>query len=93
MTTESNTLVKVGIAADPLKRFSAIQSANFVLLRLHKFWWVAGQLISERIERDFKDHFKECNIRGEWFDLSLPRSRSLYRRFDLAPWHMGRKGR
>ena len=72
VTTESATPVKVGIAVNPSHRFASIQSSNFVQLRLHRFWWVAGRQISVRIEGDFKEHFSGRCIRGEWFDVPLP---------------------
>ena len=72
VTTESATPVKVGIAANPHARFASHQSSNFVQLRLHRFWWVAGRQISVRIEGDFKEHFSGRCIRGEWFDVPLP---------------------
>jgi hypothetical protein len=61
----------VGIAVDPAQRFASIQSSNFIPLRLHRFWWLPGRLISARIETEFKQHFVDRRIRGEWFDMSL----------------------
>jgi hypothetical protein len=72
VTTERDAPVKIGITDDPVRRLGDLQSANFALLRLHRFWWLPGQPISGRIERAFKDHFRSCNIRGEWFELPLP---------------------
>lgn len=72
VTTESGAPVKVGIAANPHARFGSHQSSNFIALRLHRFWWVAGRQISVRIEGDFKEHFSGRCIRGEWFDVPLP---------------------
>jgi hypothetical protein len=71
VTTESETPVKVGIAADPLVRFNCHQSSNFVALRLHRAWWLPGRPISKRIEKAFKEHFNSRNVRGEWFDIPL----------------------
>jgi hypothetical protein len=71
VTTESGAPVKVGIATNPHARFSAIQTSHFVSLRLHRFWWLAGRQISIRIESDFKEHFRDRCIRGEWFDVTL----------------------
>jgi len=71
VTTDDGSPVKVGIAADPMERFAALQTANFVSLRMHRFWWMPGRKITVRIESAFKDHFQAHNIRGEWFDLSL----------------------
>ncbi len=71
MTTETDNPVKVGIARDPLERLSTIQSANFLTIRMHRFWWMPGRKITVRIENAFKSHFQSRNIRGEWFDLSL----------------------
>ena len=72
MTTEADNPVKVGIATDPVDRLAALQSANFVSLRIHRFWWMPGRQITARIESAFKDHFQSVNVRGEWFDLPLP---------------------
>ncbi|MEO5375103.1 MAG: GIY-YIG nuclease family protein [Alphaproteobacteria bacterium] len=69
---EGHGPVKVGVAVDPYVRFSSHQSSNFIPLRLHRFWWVAGQRVALRIESTFKDHFKPFCVRGEWFDLLLP---------------------
>ncbi|MEI6203549.1 MAG: GIY-YIG nuclease family protein [Enhydrobacter sp.] len=63
--------MKVGIASDPAHRFASIQSCNFVLLRLHRFWWLPGRQISARIESGFKKHFSARCVRGEWFDVPL----------------------
>jgi hypothetical protein len=71
ITTETDAPVKVGIAADPRSRFGDIQSAHFVVLRLHRAWWLPGRPISKRIEDEFKEHFKAYNVRGEWFDMPL----------------------
>ena len=71
VTTESGAPVKVGIAVDPAQRLASIQSSNFIPLRLHRFWWLPGRLISARIETAFKRHFGARCIRGEWFDVSL----------------------
>lgn len=71
VTTESGTPVKVGIAADPAHRFSSIQCSNFIRLRLHRVWWLAGRQISGRIEKDFKARFGALCVRGEWFEVGL----------------------
>jgi len=71
ITTETDAPVKVGIAADPRSRFGDIQSAHFVVLRLHRAWWLPGRPISKRVENAFKKHFKSRNVRGEWFDIPL----------------------
>ena len=77
VTTERDSPVKVGIAADPAERFAHIQFHNFVRLRLHRVWWMAGRKISERTERAFKNHFAPRCIRGEWFDLPLGEAESF----------------
>jgi len=77
VTTETDNPVKVGITRDPLERFSTIQSANFVPIRLHRFWWIPGRKVTERIEKVFKGHFQLCNIRGEWFNLPLRTAEDL----------------
>lgn len=43
VTTEEDNPVKVGIAADPVARFAALQNATFVPLRMHRFWWMPGK--------------------------------------------------
>lgn len=77
VTTESSNPVKVGIAADPSHRFASIQSSNFVRLRLHRVWWLAGRQISGRIEKDFKAHFGTRCVRGEWFEVGLVEAESF----------------
>lgn len=80
VTTDSSKPVKVGIAADPTQMFGSIQSSNFLPLRLHRVWRLPGRQISERIESDFKAHFRALCVRGEWFEshLVLPkRDRAL----------------
>lgn len=77
VTTETDAPIKVGIAEDPVKRLGDLQTANFHKLHLHRFWWLPGRLISERIERAFKDHFSARRIRGEWFDLLLPEAEAF----------------
>jgi Meiotically up-regulated gene 113 len=71
VTTEQKSPLKVGIAVDPNRRFSQIQTDNYHRLCLHRFWWLPGRPISERIAGAFKDHFKSRCVRGEWFDLLL----------------------
>jgi Meiotically up-regulated gene 113 len=71
ITTEDAVPVKVGIAVDPTHRFGCIQSSNFTLLRLHRFWWLPGRQISVKIESGFKEHFSARCVRGEWFDVPL----------------------
>ena len=71
LTTDTDNPVKVGISEDPVKRLGDLQTANFVPLRIHRFWWMPGQRITARIESAFKDHFQPHNVRGEWFDLPL----------------------
>ncbi len=63
--------VKVGVAANPYDRLSSHQVSNFIPLRLHRFWWVAGRQIALRIETFFKQHHRSRCVRGEWFHLSL----------------------
>lgn len=72
VTTDTDHPVKVGIAEDPLRRLSDLQTSNFTSLHIHRFWWMPGRRITARIESAFKDHFQSQNIRGEWFDLALP---------------------
>jgi len=88
VTTERNAPVKVGVAEDPVRRLSDLQTANFNLLRLHRFWWLAGRQVSERIERAFKDHFSPRCVRGEWFDLPLPEAEAFVEAAirDLGTW-------
>lgn len=77
VTTDNDAPVKVGIAEDPERRLSDLQSANFNLLRIYRFWWLPGRRVSERIERSFKDHFSARCVRGEWFDLLLPEAEAF----------------
>jgi hypothetical protein len=72
VTTDTNSPVKVGIAANPVHRLGDLQSANFVELHIYRYWWMPGRRITARIESAFKDHFRSRNVRGEWFDLPLP---------------------
>lgn len=61
--------VKIGIADDPLKRFSSIQTSVWIDLRLHHWWWMAGKRLSERVEKAFIETHKDRHIRGEWFQM------------------------
>jgi predicted GIY-YIG superfamily endonuclease len=69
--------VKVGVASDPYSRLSSHQSSNFISLRLHRFWWVAGRQIAIRVEAAFKEHHRRQCVRGEWFDLPLPEAEAF----------------
>ncbi|MBM3518445.1 MAG: GIY-YIG nuclease family protein [Alphaproteobacteria bacterium] len=71
VTTVYGEPVKVGITQDPVLRISELQTANFIELHMHRFWWTAGHQIAALVESEFKQHFKPRNIRGEWFDLPL----------------------
>ena len=71
VTTDTDSPVKVGIAEDPVKRLGDLQTANFVPLRMHRFWWMPGKRITARVESAFKERFQSMNVRGEWFDLPL----------------------
>jgi hypothetical protein len=70
ITTGKGWPVKVGIAADPVRRLNGLQNANFETLRFHRFWWVAGRPVAARIEQAFKARFATSAIRGEWFDVA-----------------------
>ena len=71
LVTSDHSAFKVGIAEDPISRLGQLQTANFLPLRLHRFWWLPGPAISRRIESAFKEHFAAWNIRGEWFDFPM----------------------
>ncbi len=71
ITTMIGNPVKVGIADDVVSRFNSIQSSNFAELKIHRYWWMAGRAISERVESAFKREFSARQVRGEWFDLDL----------------------
>ena len=88
ITTEDAVPVKVGIATDPAHRFASIQSCNFVLLRLHRFWWLPGRQISARIESGFKKHFSARCVRGEWFDVPLSKAEEFVEAAirDIGTW-------
>ena len=88
VTTETENPVKVGIAEDPMDRLGALRSANFVPLRMHRFWWMPGKKVTVRIESAFKSHFHSRNVRGEWFDLPLPTAEGFIEAsiFSLGTW-------
>jgi len=71
ITPDSGNPVKVGVAEDPADRLGNLQTANFLPLRIHRFWWMPGKQVTLRVESAFKEHFQPQNIRGEWFDLPL----------------------
>ena len=77
VTTDNKSPVKVGIAGNPLLRLSELQVGNFNRLHLHRFWWLPGRRVSERIERSFKDHFSTRCVRSEWFELTLPEAEAF----------------
>ncbi|MFC5646796.1 GIY-YIG nuclease family protein [Kitasatospora cinereorecta] len=60
---EGSPLVKIGIAADPKKRLSGLQTAQPLLLSL--------LLVQQGdYERALHRRFSACRVRGEWFDLT-----------------------
>ncbi|MEZ5769942.1 MAG: hypothetical protein R3D80_21545 [Paracoccaceae bacterium] len=53
-----------------MRRIATIRPARFDELAFHRFWWLPGIAVVARIEAGFKSGFADCNIRGEWFDMS-----------------------
>lgn len=88
ITTEQDVPVKIGIAADPRRRFEDIQAANFLPLRLDRFWWMAGREVTARIEKAFKDHFAEVRVRGEWFEVDLSEAEKFILKYarEIRTW-------
>jgi len=80
VTTEDDALVKIGIAADAMDRLSTLCSANAVELHLHRHWWLAGKLISQRIKKSFAQTFRSQHIQGDWFSVSLPEAEAFIER-------------
>jgi len=85
---EAGTPVKVGIADDAVKRFASLQSAHFLPLRLHRYWWLPGRAISERVKRAFVEAFAAHCVRGEWFNVALPEAEASVERTigELGTW-------
>jgi len=70
---------KFGIADNPLMRVSVIQVGNWVDLEPRKWWWMAGRLLTIRVETELIEHLcrAEKHIRGEWFDIAADEAQSL----------------
>ncbi len=66
---EPESPIKIGISDDPVTRLGQLQNAHFLKLVLYQHWWVAGKPVAVLAEAQFKERYKEFNIRGEWFDL------------------------
>ncbi|NXY98791.1 GIY-YIG nuclease family protein [Streptomyces sp. BR123] len=56
-------LVKIGVAVDPVKRLTALQTGSPARLMI---LWVHPS----DVERDLHNRFASCRVHGEWFDLS-----------------------
>lgn len=57
--------IKVGIASDPHKRLSQLQTGNSTSLELEYVSYVCSN--ASEIEAEIHKHFKEQHILGEWF--------------------------
>lgn len=90
LTTQTGNPVKVGIAEDPLKRFSGLQVSHFMPSQLYRFWWTPGRPISGRIQSAFKKHFAPQNVRGRMVRLASAGSGSFYRDLHSLGYHPGR---
>jgi len=71
-----NNPIKIGVAVDPLSRFSEIQVSNFIPLKLFDHFWMAGRAVTLRVERAVHQHFDEHRVRGEWFQISIENAAS-----------------
>ncbi len=79
ITTLDDRPCKLGIADNAQDRLSNIQTSNWVELRMHKCWYMAGRIITTRCEypidvvRDIEDAVSERlssqRLRGEWYDV------------------------
>ena len=71
--------MKIGIADNAKKRFAAIQTGNWAELTLLHHWWMAGKLLTERVEREAGKRLKAAgkHLRGEWFDIEAGEARML----------------
>ena len=69
VTTNDGRPCKIGIAKDAWSRFGNLQSANWVELKMHECWYMAGHKITIRIERAVIERMGGHHLRGEWFDI------------------------
>ena len=72
---DGEKIAKVGISANPRKRFVDLQEANWSPLVLHQYWWITGRprsprKVAEDLESAVKAAAQPHNIRGEWFKVS-----------------------
>lgn len=65
--------LKIGYCANPLSRFSEIQTCNWVEIKLHEIVWTAGSPLARRLEAELHRLFDKANrrISGEWFDVPV----------------------
>lgn len=67
----ANGLVKIGAAALIRKRFTAMNAASPVELRLLHFVHLVGAPVAKVVEADVHAGLLEHRRRGEWFELEL----------------------
>jgi len=60
--------VKIGIAADPRKRLSGVQTGHPQRLVLHFAAEVADAATARRVEAHCHAQLAACRLSGEWFD-------------------------
>lgn len=79
ITTTDQYPTKIGISDNIKRRFSGIQSSNWMSLLLVRHWWLVGKPLSERVEREAGARLKAAgkHIRGEWFGITSAEACSL----------------
>lgn len=77
---------KVGIAGDPVRRLSEIQTGNHLPMRLH---FVAEAVNAKAKETALHVAMKAWSIGGEWFKCALSEIESLFIEHGLEPVKMG----
>lgn len=69
---------KIGISKSPVRRRSAMQTGCPVKIELVAYWSCVADTVG--VEQHFHEHFTDCRLQGEWFDLG----ESGYKRFHDA---------
>lgn len=64
---EDSGLIKIGRAADPIRRLAAMQTGSAEPLRILRTIRAADD---KALERDMHRRFSNCRVRGEWFHPS-----------------------
>lgn len=88
------TFLKVGLAAEPIRRICSIQYASPLPVQYAQWAHVGTRKEALRVERLIQDSLSAFNTRGEWFEVnpSHPTWSGIFRRATVD-WVLSESGK